>query len=326
MWLENKNGEKMSNIKVSVICLVYNHEPYLRKCLDGFVNQKCNFEYEVLIHDDASTDNSASIIREYEEKYPNIIKPIYQTENQMSKGVKISSVYLYPKAQGEYLAWCEGDDYWTDENKLQRQVDFLDSHPEYIACVHKFDTINKRNEKTNEISFGYYEKEGAFTLDDFQNYDLPSHLATLCSRNIIKNNTRYQALSQIKLQGDIKIFLFLLLEGNIYRMCDNYSVYRIVREEGGESWTSRRLSKKDRCRREWNGIRSLEKTVKEVYGIKINCKKRKQQIAFYDIILDRKLFTMIKKAFYYIFNQSGMIPVLVSKVFNRKRKILDNKL
>ena len=87
----------MENIKVSVFCLVYNHENYLRQCLDGFVNQRCNFKYEVLIHDDASTDNSANIIREYEKKYPDIIKPIYQTENQYSKGVKISKIYQYPR-------------------------------------------------------------------------------------------------------------------------------------------------------------------------------------------------------------------------------------
>lgn len=131
----------MGNVKVSVICLVYNHEKYLRQCLEGFVNQKCNFEYEVLIHDDASTDNSAAIIREYEEKFPNIIKPIYQTENQTSKGIKVSKTYLFPKAKGEYVAWCEGDDYWIDEYKLQKQVDFLDSNENYSACAH----CTKRN-------------------------------------------------------------------------------------------------------------------------------------------------------------------------------------
>lgn len=91
----------MEEIAVSVLCLVYNHEKYLRKCLDGFVNQKTNFKFEVIINDDASTDKSADIIREYEEKYPDIIKPIYQTENQYSKGVKLSAVYQYPRVKGK---------------------------------------------------------------------------------------------------------------------------------------------------------------------------------------------------------------------------------
>ena len=99
----------MEDIKVSVSCLVYNHEKYLRQCLDSLLMQETNFKYEILIHDDASTDGSADIIREYESKFPDIIKPIYQTENQYSKQVQISWTYQYPRARGKYLAWCEGD-------------------------------------------------------------------------------------------------------------------------------------------------------------------------------------------------------------------------
>lgn len=90
-------------IMVSVICTAYNHEKYIRQCLDGFVMQKTNFKYEVIVHDDASTDNTAEIIREYEKKYPEIIKPIYQKENQYSKGVSIGKI-IYPLCQGKYLA------------------------------------------------------------------------------------------------------------------------------------------------------------------------------------------------------------------------------
>ena len=86
--------------------------------------QKTDFPFEILIHDDASTDGTADIIREYEAKYPDIIKPIYQTENQYSKGIKVSQVYQFPRAKGKYIALCEGDDYWTDPYKLQKQVDF----------------------------------------------------------------------------------------------------------------------------------------------------------------------------------------------------------
>ena len=110
----------MENIMVSVICLCYNHENYVKDALEGFVKQKTTFPFEVLIHDDASTDKSAEIIREYEAKYPDIIKPTYQTENQYSQGVKILRTYLLPKVRGKYIAFCEGDDFWTDENKLQK--------------------------------------------------------------------------------------------------------------------------------------------------------------------------------------------------------------
>ena len=123
---------------VSIRCLVYNHEPYLRQCLDGFVMQKTNFPFEAIVHDDASTDGSAAIIREYAEKYPAIIKPIFETENQYRKGIinKIMDAAMHPESK--YLAICEGDDYWTDPNKLQLQVDFLESHPDYFMTCHGF--------------------------------------------------------------------------------------------------------------------------------------------------------------------------------------------
>ena len=133
----------MSNkIEVSVYCLAYNHEPIIRKCLDGIVIQKTNFRYEVIVHDDASTDNTASIIKEYAERFPDIIKPIYQTENQYSRGVKIVTTYIFPKCQGKYLAVCEGDDFWTDENKLQKQYDMMERNKDIVLCVHRAKQIN----------------------------------------------------------------------------------------------------------------------------------------------------------------------------------------
>ncbi len=128
---------------LSIRCLVYNHEQYLRQCLDGFVMQKTNFPFEAIVHDDASTDGSADIIREYAEKYPDIIKPICETENQYSKHdgslVRIMDAAMHPDSK--YVAICEGDDYWTDPNKLQMQVDFLESHSEYSMCFHRANPI-----------------------------------------------------------------------------------------------------------------------------------------------------------------------------------------
>ena len=125
---------------VSIRCTVYNHEPFLRQCLDGFVMQQTTFPFEAIVHDDASTDGSVAIIREYAEKYPDIIKPIYETENQYSKRDgslrKILEAATHPSAK--YIATCEGDDYWTDPQKLQIQVDFLESHPDYSLSAHDF--------------------------------------------------------------------------------------------------------------------------------------------------------------------------------------------
>ncbi|MBQ3559423.1 MAG: glycosyltransferase [Agathobacter sp.] len=123
-------------MKVSIICCTYNHEKYIEEAIKSFLMQKTNFKFEVLIHDDASTDKTAEIVRKYEKDYPDIIKPIYQTENQYSKGKIIVSEFLIPRAEGKYVALCEGDDYWNHPDKLQKQYDALEAHSEIDMCAH----------------------------------------------------------------------------------------------------------------------------------------------------------------------------------------------
>lgn len=155
-------------VLVSILCITYNQEKYIRQCLDGFMMQKTNFKFEVLIHDDASTDGTADIIREYEQKYPDIIRPIYQTENQWSKGIPVNSTFNYPRVTGKYVAMCEGDDYWTDQYKLQKQVDFLEKHPDYSMCASncliEYIGINKSPQKY--IPFRVLKGRTTFTTKD----------------------------------------------------------------------------------------------------------------------------------------------------------------
>ncbi|NCD41933.1 MAG: glycosyltransferase, partial [Bacteroidia bacterium] len=121
---------------VSICCITYNHEPFIRQCLDGFLMQKTDFPFKIVIHDDCSTDKTPDVIREYKQKYPDILCPIFQEVNQMSKGHSITVEFVLPACHGKYIALCEGDDYWTDPLKLQKQVDFLEAHPEYSLCGH----------------------------------------------------------------------------------------------------------------------------------------------------------------------------------------------
>lgn len=135
---------------LAIRCLTYNHGKYIRQCLEGFVMQKTTFPFIAIVHDDASTDDTPEIIKEYEKKYPDIIKPIYEIENQYSKGNDVIEKCFENATPDSirYIAICEGDDYWTDSLKLQKQVDFLEKHPEYTAVaenaiVHYLST-NKR--------------------------------------------------------------------------------------------------------------------------------------------------------------------------------------
>lgn len=137
----------MSDVLVAVVCITYNHEKYLRNALDGFLSQKTDFRYKIVIHDDASTDNTVKIIEEYALKYPQIIVPIYQKENQYQRGINILKEYVAPLLEGKYYAYCEGDDFWCDPHKLQEQVDFMRAHPDYSACVHNTIQLDCRNGK-----------------------------------------------------------------------------------------------------------------------------------------------------------------------------------
>ena len=128
---------------VTVICLAYNHAPYIRDALEGFVQQQTTFPFEVLVHDDASTDGTAAIIREYAARYPEIIRPYFQLRNRQGEGAAIARDFLFPLVRGRYVALCEGDDYWTDPLKLQKQVDALEAHPSVDICAHR---VQKRKD------------------------------------------------------------------------------------------------------------------------------------------------------------------------------------
>lgn len=130
------------DIEVSICCATYNHEKYIRETLEGFIAQKTNFRYEIIISDDLSTDHTRDILKEYEQKYPNLIRVIYQKENQYSKGKKIVFDILIPEVKGNYIALCEGDDYWTNPYKLQKQYDSMKQHRECTLCVHKVHDVD----------------------------------------------------------------------------------------------------------------------------------------------------------------------------------------
>ncbi len=147
----------MSDILVSICCLTYNHEKFIKYALDGFLMQKTNFKFEILINDDCSQDNTPNILRDNEKRNPGKFNVTYQTENQFSKGVKPLREILFPQVKGKYVALCEGDDYWTDPLKLQKQVNFLETHDEYSICFHKCIMVDENN---NEIESVFCHLEG----------------------------------------------------------------------------------------------------------------------------------------------------------------------
>nr|WP_320022418.1 glycosyltransferase [uncultured Draconibacterium sp.] len=207
---------------VSVLCQAYNHEPYIRQCLDGIIMQKTKFFFEILVHDDASTDKTADIIKEYEKKYPDLIFPIYQTENQFSQKKGVFSNIQCPRARGKYIAICEGDDYWTAPLKLQKQVDFLENNNEYILCFHEMNIL-----KGNEV------------YPDFitRNENSPNTFNALLKGNFIHTPSivfRRKYLSSVNypkngvlVLGDYYLLLFLSQYGRFKKISEIMGIYRV---------------------------------------------------------------------------------------------------
>ena len=229
----------MSEPLVSIFCLTYNHERSIRQSLESFLMQKASFNFEILIHDDASTDLTPHIIREFENIYPEIVKPIYQVENQYKKRVGISRTFQLPRAKGKYVAFCEGDDYWVDPYKLQKQIDFLEKNPNYVLSHTSFNY--------------YYEKNDLFIPANSESKEIISianNGSTAIMQQILNGNRyRVQTVTAVVrteeyksvietdsflyksgyfLMGDTPLWVGLLHLGKFHYLPEITSVYRVA--------------------------------------------------------------------------------------------------
>ena len=224
---EKLNTVNTPACKVSVLCAAFNHEDFLRDTWDSFLAQKTNFPFEVLVNDDASADGTAEILREYAKKYPEIIRPFYQKENLYSRRMNVYDLVFFPAARGEYIALCEGDDYWIDPEKLQRQVDWLDAHPDYSACVHN--SIGKFADRPDQVLFA---QNGDRDIPFEQVITGMSHAyhtsSILARREFILNPPDYRNVAYERgYFTDYAIGVRLCLEGKVRFLDRCMSVYRI---------------------------------------------------------------------------------------------------
>ncbi|MBQ7490860.1 MAG: glycosyltransferase [Bacteroidales bacterium] len=211
------------NILVTIRCATFNHGQYIRQTLDGFVMQKTNFAFEAIVHDDASTDNTADIIREYAEKYPDIIKPFFEKENQYSKGGKEIDRIFEENSHGKYMVICEGDDFWTDPMKLQKQVDFLEAHPDYNLCCHNWDIIQDGQILPSPID-GKYPKAFSFTFATLPWIWITKTVTTMYRASAVIDN---KILHEYKYARDVHLVYYALKSGKGYYMPEVMATYRM---------------------------------------------------------------------------------------------------
>ena len=216
-------------VLVSIRCTAYNHAPFIRQCLDGFVMQKTNFRFEAIVHDDASTDGTAAIIREYAEKYPDIIVPVIEDENQYSKGDGSVTRIVDSYMRGKYIAFCEGDDYWTDPYKLQKQIDFLEAHPDYGMCHTDFYTTGRRH-----ITPVKEEKDDIY-WPSILTKGLRVGTVTAVVRADIYNNMPRLNMGKGWPIGDLPIWYEIARVSKIKYLPEITATYRIVAESASHS-------------------------------------------------------------------------------------------
>lgn len=316
-------------IDVSVYCLAYNHEKYIRKCLDGFVMQK-GVRFEAIVHDDASMDNTAEIIREYAQKYPDIIKPICQKENQYSKGINIRDTYILPAASGKYLAICEGDDYWTDPYKLSKQFDYMEKHPQCGICVHE---AVKHNCSTGADSLVTGEDcERDYSVDEI----------IIAGGGIFATNSAMVKMDDIrelpecfqaKGFGDYQLFMYGAIMGTCHYLPDSMSVYNCGTEG---SWTMRVQKKREKRIDTYREMVRMLCAVDAYYDQKYHqpISKKTRDIEFKLNVSEGKFFQTISPRYKESFRAMRLrgenplkecIAVKMSWLRHIKRKILNGK-
>lgn len=216
-------------IKVSVIVLTFNHEKYIAQALDSILMQEVDFCYEILVGDDASSDKTPEILQKYQQQYPEIVKITLRKENI---GPTHNAYELFLLAQGTYLATCEGDDFWLAPDKLKRQINFLEAHPDYIGCSHLSKIVDECGVPLKRQKLRWVCPKQNVTLNDFKGYFLPGQASSLVRRNIYHKypdrdfSAFYKANSQI---GDRTTALIYLSLGTFYRFKEAMGCYRVVR-------------------------------------------------------------------------------------------------
>ena len=213
------NQKTNADILVSVICITYNHGKYIADALENFVKQKTTFKFEVLVHDDCSTDETIAIIEKYEKQYPDIVKAYYEEENQHSKGVSPTRLMM-SKACGKYVALCEGDDFWRDENKLQKQIDYMEKHNECALCIHGTDVLNVENGKIIR-RMNMYDENCVVEPETFLIRRNDFATSSMIFRKVdIDNYPKDFGFFDYMLKS------YLATKGNAYYIAESMSVYR----------------------------------------------------------------------------------------------------
>ncbi len=251
---------------ISILVITYNQSKYISKCIESIIMQKVDESIEILVGDDCSTDGTSSIILDYALKYPEIVRPIIRRSNV---GATKNLFDLLKRAKGRYVAFCEGDDYWICDKKLEIQKLFLDLHTKYSASVHRTVIVDEFENKINVQNISWIDYRDEYELSDYDALRLPAHLSSLMVRNNqIYRDDSINVMLCDKDCSDKVVFLLALVGGKIKLIDKTFSAYRFVRDSANNVITAMYSTKKSRAFEEMNIIVNMEKWINSSCGIK----------------------------------------------------------
>lgn len=307
----------LSDIMVSIFCITYNHEKYIKKAIESFLMQKTNFKFEILIHDDASTDNTTNIIKEYQKLYPDIIKPFIQQTNQYSQGVRRLNIkYNVPRAKGRYVAFCEGDDYWIDENKLQYQIDYLDKHDDCGMCFHAAEKVYENGELMKDIR-PFKQDKIASTSEVILGKGGFMATNTIVCRTKLLQYEKLPDYYHIAPVGDYPLQIYLSTQKYCYYINKKMSAYRTgvkgswtSRMNGGENPEIKMINHKLETNKM---LRKLNEETDKKYNLTIEKMHLRNE---FDVLIYKRKFKELKSVKYKdIYNEYDMLGKI--KIFSR---------
>ena len=295
---------------VSIICTSYNHEDFIAEAIDSFLMQKTEFEFEILIHDDASTDRTADIIREYEEKYPDLIKPIYQIENQHTKGVLVELIN-HDRAIGKYIAVCEGDDYWTSPYKLQKQVDYMEAHPECSMCVHAAQKVSAKSGKVVS-NIRPSRRDRIFSVAEV----IEGGGGLFATNSIMYSREKVHTMPEFYMNasiGDYPLVIFSALRGSIFYIDEYMSVYRIGVKG---SWTNTEVPNIEKKIKHYEGIADLLDEINQYTNFQYHdaIERTKKRDRFYLLLKQFRFKEALKSDYKEFYMHSGFFKKIIKKI------------
>ncbi|RNF39526.1 glycosyltransferase family 2 protein [Planococcus salinus] len=301
---------KNDKVMVSIICTSYNHGEFIAEAIESFLMQKTDFAFEILIHDDASTDHTAQIIREYEKKYPDLIKPIYQNENQYSQGVLVELIN-HERAKGKYIAVCEGDDYWTSPYKLQKQVDYMESHPECSMCVHAASKVSAKSHKV-VAPIRPSKRDKVFSVAEV----IEGGGGLFATNSIMYSKEKVLKMPSFYMNatvGDYPLVIYSALQGTIFYMDENMSAYRV---EVNGSWTNTEVSNIENKIKHYDDIADMLDEINRYTNFRYHevIERTKKRDRFFLLLKQHKFKEALKSDYKECYMHTGFLKKVIKKL------------